>query len=55
MKKIKATFTTDDDLEVCTWEFDLESFMMATERDKDQIWKLIKEQFQAYIRQQETV
>ncbi len=55
MTIIKATFTADDGVEVCNWEFDLESFMMATERDKDQIWKLIREQFEAYIRQQETV
>lgn len=52
---IKATFTTDDSFEICKWEFDLESFMNATERDKDKIWKLIREQFEAYIRQQETV
>ena len=55
MTRIKATFTADDGVEVCNWEFDLESFMMATERDKDKIWKLIREQFEAYIKQQETV
>jgi len=52
MKIIHATFKTDEGEEICKWDFSIESFMEASDRDKDWIWLKIKEQFDAYLKQE---
>lgn len=52
MKSIQATFKTAEGEEICKWDFSIESFMAASDKDKDWIWSKIKEQFDAYLKQE---
>jgi len=52
MKTIYATFKTEEGFEICKWDFDLNSFYIATPNDRDQIWRALREQFDAYLKQE---
>ena len=52
MKNIHATFKTEEGEEICKWDFTIESFMTASDKDKDWIWSKIREQFDAYLKQE---
>ena len=52
MKTIYASFKTEKGEEICKWDFDLNSFFMATQNEREQIWRALREQFDAYIKQE---